>query len=78
MKPLKPSLAKGVVILKQSYQRFAQAGRMMVGVGDYNTYLDHMKHHHPELEPMSSVAYFRYCQEARYPTSSGKITRCPC
>ena len=59
-------------------QRTAQAARMMVGVGDYDGYKTHMESHHPELTPMSEREYFRYCQDARYPSKAGKITRCPC
>ncbi|RYZ85302.1 MAG: YbdD/YjiX family protein [Moraxellaceae bacterium] len=59
-------------------QRTAQAARMMVGVGDYPGYKLHMEQHHPEITPMSEQEYFRYCQDARYPSKSGKISRCPC
>jgi uncharacterized short protein YbdD (DUF466 family) len=63
------------------FRRAAQTGRIMVGAGDYATYLEHMKSHHPQHAPMTERDYFRYCQEARYPTKSGtggKISRCPC
>jgi len=60
------------------FQRTAQAARMMVGVGDYAAYKAHMENHHPELKPMSEQDYFRYCQDARYPSKAGKISRCPC
>lgn len=59
-------------------QRTAQAARMMVGVGDYAAYKTHMENHHPELAPMTEQEYFRYCQDARYPSKAGKISRCPC
>ncbi|HSC68247.1 MAG TPA: YbdD/YjiX family protein [Cellvibrio sp.] len=60
------------------FKRTAQAARMMVGVGDYTAYKTHMENHHPELIPMSEQEYFRYCQNARYPSKAGKISRCPC
>jgi uncharacterized short protein YbdD (DUF466 family) len=66
------------VLLKRSLQRVAQTLRLMVGVGDYDGYLDHVRKHHPEQQPMSRSDYFRYCQTARYPTKDGKIHRCPC
>jgi uncharacterized short protein YbdD (DUF466 family) len=50
----------------------------MVGVGDYDGYLEHCRQHHPEQQPMSRSDYFRYGQEARYPGKDGKIKRCPC
>lgn len=59
-------------------QRAAQTCRMMVGVGDYARYCEHMQQHHPELTPMTEGEYFRYCQAARYPSKGGKISRCPC
>lgn len=61
-----------------AFQRVAQTCRMMVGVGDYARYCEHMQQRHPELTPMTEGEYFRYCQEARYPSKSGKISRCPC
>lgn len=60
------------------FQRVAQTCRMMVGVGDYARYCEHMQQHHPELTPMTESEYFRYCQAARYPSKGGKISRCPC
>lgn len=52
--------------------------RLMVGVGNYPRYREHMASQHPDVAPMTEVDYFRYCQEARYPGKSGSITRCPC
>ena len=49
----------------------------MVGVPDYPTYLDHMRNHHPDLEPMDEKTFFRYCVDARYPGKGG-LKRCPC
>lgn len=62
----------------QIARRAAQTLRLMVGVGDYDGYLEHMRGHHPEQEPMSRSDYFRYCQNARYPAKDGAIKRCPC
>ena len=64
--------------LRQIFRRFAQTARLMVGVGDYDGYLEHMRQRHPEQEPMNRSEYFRYCQSARYPTKDGTIKRCPC
>ncbi|HEY6130562.1 MAG TPA: YbdD/YjiX family protein [Halioglobus sp.] len=65
-------------LLQALFRRTAQTLRLMVGVGDYNAYLEHSRLHHPDLAPMSRSDYFRYCQSARYPTKDGKIKRCPC
>ena len=66
------------VLLKRSLQRVAQTLRLMVGVGDYDGYLDHVRKHHLEQQPMTRSEHFRYCQTARYPTKDGDIKRCPC
>lgn len=68
------NITKMLTLLKRLQQSF----RLMVGVPDYATYLDHMKNHHPDLEPMDEKTFFRYCIDARYPSNSGKMNRCPC
>jgi uncharacterized short protein YbdD (DUF466 family) len=67
-------LAAGRVVLG----RVVQTARLMVGVGDYQQYLLHMHSHHPDATAMSEAAYFRYCQESRYPSKDSSIKRCPC
>jgi uncharacterized short protein YbdD (DUF466 family) len=64
--------------LKHFFLRATQTLRLMVGVGDYDQYVEHVLRHHPEQEPMTRAGYFRYCQTARYPTKDGNIKRCPC
>jgi uncharacterized short protein YbdD (DUF466 family) len=66
------------MFLKRFFRRAAQMLRLMVGVGDYHGYLEHIRRHHPEQEPMTRSDYFRYCQSARYPNKDGTIKRCPC
>ncbi|MDZ7278320.1 CstA-like transporter-associated (seleno)protein [Pantoea eucrina] len=60
------------------WQRLQQSFRLMVGVGDYQTYLRHMRERHPEHPPMDERAYHRYCLEARFPSQAGKLGKCPC
>lgn len=57
-----------------------QTANLMVGQGDYQQYLEHMRSHHPDVEPMSTTEFFRYHQNSRYPQARGKaaINRCPC
>ena len=50
----------------------AQSLRLMVGVPDYQGYLNHMKATHPERAPMSYEAFFRERQQARYGGGSGR------
>ena len=67
-------IAIGYAVLLRS----VQAARLMVGVGNYQYYLEHMQLHHPDTAAMSEMEYFRYCQESRYPGKDGSIKRCPC
>ncbi|MFD1803461.1 YbdD/YjiX family protein [Mixta tenebrionis] len=64
--------------LRLFWQRLAQSFRLMVGVQDYQTYLRHMRQHHPATPPMTEKAFHRYCLEARFPSQAGKIGKCPC
>ena len=54
---------------------FGQSMRLMVGVPEYSTYVDHMRNTHPDQPIMSYQEFFRERQEARY-GGNGKITRC--
>jgi uncharacterized short protein YbdD (DUF466 family) len=53
-----------------------QAARLMVGVPDYDNYVQHMRLNHPEQAPMSYEAFFRERQEARYGGADGRPGRC--
>ena len=55
-----------ILFLKKLGRFSAQAGRMLVGMPDYENYLAHMRSHHPERPVMSYEAFFRERQEARY------------
>jgi uncharacterized short protein YbdD (DUF466 family) len=55
-----------------------ETARLMVGVGDYRKYCTHMQQHHPEAIVLTETEYFRYGQNARYPTKDGGIKKCPC
>ena len=59
------------------WTRLQQSFRLMVGVPDYENYVQHMKHHHPDLTPMDAKTFYRHCVDARYP-SSGNMKKCPC
>ena len=51
------------------WQRLQQSFRLMVGVPDYQTYLEHMKKNHTDLVPMDAKTFYRYCVDARYPSA---------
>lgn len=52
-----------------------QTARLMVGLPDYDNYLNHMQITHPEQTVMSYKEFFRERQEARY-GGKGRIERC--
>lgn len=53
-----------------------QAARMLVGMPDYDTYVQHMQTQHPDQSLMSYEAFFRERQEARYGGGKGRPVRC--
>lgn len=61
--------------MTQAMRQLSQILRLMVGVPEYSTYVDHMKIAHPDRPIMSYEKFFRERQEARY-GGNGKINRC--
>ena len=51
---------------------------LMVGVPDYQTYVEHMRKHHPDLEAMDPKTFYRHCVDSRYPSAGGGMKKCPC
>lgn len=43
-----------------------QAARMLVGIPDYETYVQHVSTHHPDQPVMTYNEFFRERQQARY------------
>ena len=58
-------------------EAIAQSARLMVGVPDYATYVDHRRRVHPDAPPMSREEFFRDRQQARYGLGKGRF-RCCC
>ncbi len=52
-----------------------QALKFMVGIPNYETYLQHMKVNHPSQKPMTYEVFFRERQLARY-GGKGRISCC--
>jgi len=48
-----------------------QAARLMVGMPDYDNYVEHMQTKHPDKPVMTYEAFFRERQEARYGGKGG-------
>lgn len=61
--------------MTHAIQRISQSMRLMVGVPDYSTYVEHMKVAHPDRSIMSYEEFFRERQEARY-GGKGRMSRC--
>ena len=64
--------------MKIMWLRLIDTLRLMVGMGNYQHYCQHMQQRHPDTAIMTETEYFRYCQTARYPGKDGLIKRCPC
>lgn len=52
--------------LGQMGKYLGQAARLMVGLPDYDTYVQHMRLNHPDQLVMTEKEFFRERQEARY------------
>ncbi len=64
--------------LKDVARKVVQTCRLVVGIHDYEYYLDHMRSRHPEATPLSREDFYRYCLEARFPSAERRGTGCPC
>ena len=62
--------------LKTLLTRLQQTGRLMVGIPDYQTYVDHRRANHPDEPVLSYDEFFRERQNSRYAGTDGKIGRC--
>jgi len=58
--------------LKRLWLKAVQTARLIIGVPDYGTYVEHMRAHHPELPVMSYEAFFQERMEARYRSGGGR------
>ena len=50
--------------------------RLMVGQGDYEAYVAHVRRTHPDAEPMDTVAFFRNRENARFGVGNRNGFRC--
>ncbi len=48
-----------------------RTAKLMVGIPDYDNYVEHMKQVHPEQQPMTYKEFFRERQDARYGGKGG-------
>lgn len=54
----------------------ARTARLMVGVPDYQNYVEHRKAFHPNEPIMTYEQFFRERQDARYACGKGKFRGC--
>lgn len=59
-------------MLKRFWGRAVQTARLLIGVPDYDTYVEHMRLHHPERVVMSYEEFFNERMQARYRGSGGR------
>ncbi|MEY3789189.1 MAG: hypothetical protein RI960_126 [Pseudomonadota bacterium] len=72
-----PKIAKNIMLdeLGKLGSYLGQTARLMVGLPDYDNYLNHMENTHPDQAVMTYEEFFRERQDARY-GGNGRIARC--
>jgi uncharacterized short protein YbdD (DUF466 family) len=63
--PWRRPVARGLTTL---LSRIKETSRLMVGIPDYDRYVEHVSTHHPEQPIMSYRDFFDNRQQARYGT----------
>jgi uncharacterized short protein YbdD (DUF466 family) len=58
--------------LKLLWRRAVQTARLLIGVPDYDTYVQHMRLHHPRRPVMSYEEFFNERMRARYRGGGGR------
>jgi uncharacterized short protein YbdD (DUF466 family) len=72
-----PETAKfDVARMQEIWRAAAKTARLMVGMPDYDTYVEHRRLNHPDEPILSRDAFFRLRQEMRYGGGDGRISRC--
>lgn len=58
--------------LQHAWSRAVRTARLCCGVPDYDTYVRHLREHHPERPVPSYAEFFRERQAARYKGTGGR------
>ncbi|MFL5350819.1 MAG: YbdD/YjiX family protein [Hyalangium sp.] len=58
--------------LGRLWRKAVQTARLIIGVPDYDTYVEHMRAHHPERPVMSYPEFFNERMQARYRGGGGR------
>lgn len=53
-------------LIARWWRAACQAARLAIGIPDYDNYVDHVRRHHPEREPMGRDVFFHERMQARY------------
>jgi uncharacterized short protein YbdD (DUF466 family) len=53
-----------------------RTARLMIGIPDYQTYLEHRRAFHPQDPVMTYEEFFRERQDARYAVGKGRFRGC--
>jgi len=62
--------------IRTLYYWAASTARLMVGIPDYQTYVEHRQAFHPEKPIMTYEEFFRERQNARYAVEKGRFKGC--
>jgi uncharacterized short protein YbdD (DUF466 family) len=62
--------------IRTLYYWAASTARLMVGIPDYQTYVEHRRAFHPEKPIMTYEEFFRERQNARYAVEKGRFKGC--
>lgn len=57
--------------LSKAGKYLGQMANLMVGIPDYDNYVQHIKLNHPDQTPMTYEEFFRERQDARYGGKGG-------
>ncbi|XKM13821.1 YbdD/YjiX family protein [Orbaceae bacterium ac157xtp] len=57
--------------LAKAGKYLGQAAKLMIGIPDYDNYVQHIKLTHPELTPMTYEEFFKERQDAKYGGKGG-------
>ena len=53
-------------MLRHFWRQAVRTARLAIGVADYDTYVRHLRAHHPERAIPTYEQFFEQCQQARY------------
>jgi uncharacterized short protein YbdD (DUF466 family) len=62
--------------IKTLWRWSVHTARLMVGIPDYDNYVEHRKIHHPGEPIMTYVEFYRERQNARYSCEKGRLKGC--